>query len=33
MKALDSVKASPVVKQGVTSVLGPQLGGIVAGLL
>ena len=33
VKALDSVKASPVVKQGVTSLLGPQLGGIVAGLL
>jgi hypothetical protein len=33
MKALDSVKASSVVKQGVTSLLGPQLGGIVAGLL
>ena len=32
-KALDSVKVSPVVKQGVTSLLGPQLGGIVAGLL
>lgn len=33
LKALDSVKASPVVKEGVTSLLGPQLGGIVAGLL
>jgi hypothetical protein len=33
MKALDSVKASPAVKEGVTSLLGPQLGGIVAGLL
>jgi hypothetical protein len=32
-KALDSIKASPVVKQGVTQLLGPQLGGIVAGLL
>src|SRR5262245_43254493 len=33
MKALDSVKASPAAKEGVTSLLGPQLGGIVAGLL
>jgi len=33
MKALDSVKASPVAKETVTKVLGPQLGGIVAGLL
>lgn len=33
MKALDSVKASPVVKEGVTKLMGPQLGGIVAGLL
>jgi hypothetical protein len=33
MKALDSVKASPAVKEGVTGLLGPQLGGIVAGLL
>jgi hypothetical protein len=33
MKALDSVKASPAVKDGVTSRLGPQIGGIVAGLL
>jgi hypothetical protein len=33
MKALDSVKASPVAKEGVTKLLGPQLGGIVAGLL
>ena len=32
-KALDSIKASPVVKEGVTKLLGPQLGGIVAGLL
>jgi hypothetical protein len=33
MKALDSVKASPVAKETVTKLLGPQLGGIVAGLL
>jgi hypothetical protein len=33
MKALDSVKASPVVKESVTKLLGPQLGGIVAGLI
>jgi hypothetical protein len=33
LKALDSVKANPAVKEGVTSLLGPQLGGIVAGLL
>ena len=33
MKALDSVKAAPAVKEGVTKLLGPQLGGIVAGLL
>jgi hypothetical protein len=33
MKALDSVTASAPVKDGVTSLLGPQLGGIVAGLL
>jgi hypothetical protein len=33
MKALDSVKASPVVKESVTKLIGPQLGGIVAGLL
>jgi hypothetical protein len=32
-KALDSIKASPVVKEGVTKLLGPQLGGIVAGLV
>src|SRR5215470_18000410 len=30
MKALDSVKASPIVKEGVTKLMGPQLGGIVA---
>ena len=33
LKALDSVKANPAVKEGVTGLLGPQLGGIVAGLL
>jgi hemoglobin len=33
VKALDSVKAAPAVKEGVTKLLGPQLGGIVAGLL
>ena len=33
MKALDSVKASPVAKETVTKLLGPQLGGIVVGLL
>ena len=33
MKALDGVKAAPAVKEGVTKLLGPQLGGIVAGLL
>jgi hypothetical protein len=32
-KALDAVKANPAVKEGVTKLLGPQLGGIVAGLL
>ncbi len=32
-KALDSIKASPAVKEGVTRLMGPQLGGIVAGLL
>ena len=32
-KALDSIKATPLAKQGVTSLLGPELGGIVAGLL
>jgi hemoglobin len=32
-KALDTVKAVPGVKEGVTKLLGPQLGGIVAGLL
>ena len=32
-KALDSIKASPVVKESVTKLLGPQLGGIVAGLV
>ena len=32
-KALDSIKASPAVKEGVTKLLGPQLGGIVAGLV
>jgi hemoglobin len=32
-KALDSVKAVPGVKEGVTKLLGPQLGGIVGGLL
>jgi hypothetical protein len=32
-KALDSVKAVPGVKEGVTKLMGPQLGGIVAGLL
>jgi hypothetical protein len=32
-KALDSVKAVPGVKEGVTKLLGPQLGGILAGLL
>jgi hypothetical protein len=33
MKALDSIKASPIAKETVTKLLGPQLGGIVAGLL
>jgi hypothetical protein len=33
VKALDSIKASPVVKEGVTKLLGPQLGGVVAGLV
>ena len=33
MKALDTIKASPAVKEGVTRLLGPQLGGIVAGLV
>src|SRR5262245_11375914 len=33
MKALDSIKASPAVKEGVTRLLGPQRGGIVAGLV
>jgi Bacterial-like globin len=32
-KALDTIKASPVVKESVTKLLGPQLGGIVAGLV
>jgi len=32
-KALDTVKAVPGVKEGVTKLMGPQLGGIVAGLL
>ena len=32
-KALDSIKASPLVKESATKLLGPQLGGIVAGLL
>ena len=32
-KALDTVKATPGVKEGVTQLLGPQLGGMVAGLL
>ena len=32
-KALDTIKATPVVKDTVTKLLGPQLGGIVAGLL
>ena len=32
-KALDSIKASPVVKEGATKLMGPQLGGILAGLL
>jgi len=32
-KALDAIKASPVVKESVTKLLGPQLGGIVAGLV
>jgi len=32
-KALDAVRANPAVKEGVTKLLGPQLGGIVAGLL
>jgi hemoglobin len=32
-KALDTIKATPGVKDGVTKLLGPQLGGIVAGLL
>ena len=33
LKALDSVKANPAVKDSVSGLLGPQLGGIVAGLL
>jgi hypothetical protein len=33
MKALDSIKASAAVKEGVTRLLGPQIGGIVAGLV
>lgn len=33
MKALDTIKATPGVKEGVARLLGPQLGGIVAGLL
>jgi len=32
-KALDTIKATPGAKDGVTRLLGPQLGGIVAGLL
>ena len=32
-KALDTIKATPRVKDGVTRLLAPQLGGIVAGLL
>ena len=32
-RALDSIKANPVMKETVTKTMGPQLGGIVAGLL
>jgi hemoglobin len=32
-RALDSVKANPVLKETVTKTMGPQLGGIVASLL
>jgi hemoglobin len=32
-KALDTVKTAPGVREGVTKLVGPQLGGIVAGLL
>jgi hemoglobin len=32
-KALDAIRANPAVKEGVTKLVGPQLGGIVAGLL
>jgi hemoglobin len=32
-KALDAVRANPAVKESTTKLLGPQLGGIVAGLL
>jgi truncated hemoglobin YjbI len=32
-RALDSIKANPVVKETVTKTMGPQLGGIVASLL
>jgi hypothetical protein len=32
-RALDYIKANPVVKETVTQTLGPQLGGIVASLL
>jgi hemoglobin len=31
-KALDAIRANPAVKEGVTKLVGPQLGGIVAGL-
>jgi hypothetical protein len=33
LKALDTVKAVPGVKEAVAKLMGPQLGGIVAGLL
>jgi len=33
LKALDALKTAPGVKEGVAKLVGPQLGGIVAGLL
>ena len=32
-KALDAIKATPLAREGVTTLVGPQLGGIVAGFL
>jgi len=32
-KAFDTIRTTPGVKEGVTKLVGPQLGGIVAGLL